>query len=71
MNVKITSSLKLSGNAELNPGPYEIMRSVQGSFYQGNVVLFGETTGKKCVCNVLLSICWFVSAIYVIGSLLI
>ena len=69
MNVKITSSLKLSGNAELNPGPYEIMRSVQGSFYQGNGVLFGETKGKKCVCNVLLSICWFVSAIYVIGSL--
>ena len=54
MNVKITSCLKLSGNAEWNPGPYEIMRSVQGSFNQGNVVLFGETTGKKCVCNILL-----------------
>ena len=69
LTLLVELTAKLSGNAELNPGPYEIMRSVQGSFYQGNVVLFGETTGKKCVCNVLLSICWFVSAIYVIGSL--
>ena len=28
LNVKITNSLKLSGDAELNPGSYEIIRSV-------------------------------------------
>ena len=32
LNVQIKSSLKLSGDAELNPGPYQIIRSVQGSF---------------------------------------
>ena len=40
LNVTITSSLKLSGDAELNRGPYQIIRSVQGSFNQGNVALF-------------------------------
>ena len=29
LNVKIVRSLKLSRGAELNPGPYEIVRSVQ------------------------------------------
>ena len=57
LNVKITSSLKLLGNVELNPGPYQIIRPVQGSFNQGNVALFGETAGK-CACNALFSICW-------------
>ena len=38
LNVIITRSLKLS-DVELNPGPYEIVRSVQGSFNQGNVVV--------------------------------
>ena len=28
LNVVITRSLKLSGDVELNPGPYEIKRSV-------------------------------------------
>ena len=42
LNVKITSSLKLSGDAELNPGPYQIIRSVQRIFSQGNVAIFGE-----------------------------
>ena len=32
LNVNIASSLKLSGEDELNPGPYKITRSVQGSF---------------------------------------
>ena len=32
LNVKITSSLKLSGDVELNPGPYEIIKSAQGRF---------------------------------------
>ena len=35
-NVIITRSLKLSGDAELNRAPYKIIRSVQGSFNQGN-----------------------------------
>ena len=30
-NVKVTSSLKLSGDAQLNSGPYGILRSVQES----------------------------------------
>ena len=42
LNVKITSSLKLPGDVELNPGPYQIIRSVQRSFSQGNVAIFGE-----------------------------
>ena len=31
-DAEITRSLQLSGNVELNPGPYEIVRTVQGSF---------------------------------------
>ena len=60
LNVIITRSLKLSGDVELNPGPYEIKRSVWGSFNQGNVALFGETAGRQCVCNALFLICWSV-----------
>ena len=60
LNVKITSSLKLTGDAELNPEPHEIIRSVQGSFKQGNVALFGQTAGRQCACNALFSICWSV-----------
>ena len=45
-SVKATSSLKLSGDIELNPGPYEILRSVRGSFNQGNAALFGETAAR-------------------------
>ena len=53
-------SLKLSGDVELNPGPYEIVRTVQGSFNQGHVALLGETAGRQCVCKALFSICWLV-----------
>ena len=60
LNVKITSSLKISGDVELNPGPYEITRSVHGSFNQGNVALFGETACRQCACNAFFSICWSV-----------
>ena len=60
LNVIITRILKLSGDVELNPGPYAIIRSIQGSFNQGNVALFGETAGRQCVCNALFSICWSV-----------
>ena len=59
-DAEITRSLKLSGNVELNPGPFEIVRTVQGSFSQGNVALFRETTGRQCACNALFSICWSV-----------
>ena len=60
LNVKVTRSLKLSGDVELNPGPYEVIRSVQGSFNQGNVALFGKIAGRKCACNALFSFCWSV-----------
>ena len=59
-NFKITSSLKLSGDAELNPGPYEIIKSVLGSFSQGNVTLFAKTASRQCACNALFLICWSV-----------
>ena len=37
----ISLSSKLLGNVESNPRPYEIIRSVQGSYNQGNIALFG------------------------------
>ena len=46
--VNIASSLKLSEDIELNPGQYEIMRSVQESFSQSSKALFGETACRKC-----------------------
>ena len=52
--------MKLSGDVELNPGPYEVKRSVQGSFNQGNVALFGKIAGRRCACNALFSFCWSV-----------
>ena len=39
-DAEITTSLKLSGDVELNPGPF-------GSSNQGNVALFGETAGRQ------------------------
>ena len=53
----ILTSLKLSGDVEPNPGPYEIIRSVQGSFNQGSIALFGATAGRQCACNALFWIC--------------
>ena len=58
--VKIAGTLKLSGDIELNPGPYGTIRSVQGSFNQGNVTLFGETAGRQCACNAIYAPCWSV-----------
>ena len=40
-----TKALQLSGDIELNTGPNEIIRSVQSSFSEGNVLLFGKTSG--------------------------
>ena len=59
-DAEITRSLKLSGDVELNPGPFEIVRTVQGSFNQDNVALFGEIAGRQCACNALFSFCWSV-----------
>ena len=53
-------SWKLSGDTELNPGPYEIIKTLHGSFNQGNVALLGETAGRRYTCNALFSICWSV-----------
>jgi hypothetical protein len=36
---------------------YSILKSVLGSFHQGNDQ-FGETAGRQCVCNALFSIYW-------------
>ena len=41
----ITKNLKLSQDVELNPGPYEIVRTVQGNFNEGNVALLGGSAG--------------------------
>ena len=45
-DAQITRSLKLPGDVELNLGPYEIVRTVQGNFNQGNVALSGETASR-------------------------
>ena len=50
--------LEIPGDVELNPDPYKVIESVQGSFNQGKVSLFGETTGRQCACNAMFSICW-------------
>ena len=54
--VSISTSLKLSGDVESRS--YEVIRSVQRSFLQGHIVLFGVTTGRQCDCNALCSFCW-------------
>ena len=46
--------LKIAEDVQLYPGPYEVIKSVQGSFNQGNVSLFGETAGRRCACNAML-----------------
>ena len=54
----ILHRLTLAGHKKLNHGTNEIIRLVQGSFNQGNVVLLGETADRHCVCNILHSIRW-------------
>ena len=58
--ISISTSLKLSGDVESNPGPDEIIKSVQESFNQGNIALFGGTVGRQCARDALFSICWSV-----------
>ena len=53
-------TLKVAGGKESNPGPYDLLKSVQGSFSQGKVGMFGETAGRQCARNALFSICWSV-----------
>ena len=56
----IFDKLLQDGDIETNPEPtYNIERVVQGSFYQGNIELFGETAGIQCACNSLYALCWF------------
>ena len=40
-----TKAIQLAGDIELNTGPNEIIRSVQSSFSEGNVLLLGKTSG--------------------------
>jgi len=47
--------LLMSGDIETNPGPYTILKSVQGLFHQGDPRL-GESVGTQCVCNSLFAI---------------
>jgi len=44
--------LLVSGDIEINPGPYTIIKSVQGSFHQADPRL-GTNAGTQCVCNYL------------------
>lgn len=45
------------GDVETNPGPTFFIKSVIGSFNQGDP-RFGETAGVQCMCNSLSAICW-------------
>jgi len=51
--------LLVCDDIESNPGPYTIIKSVQGSFHQGDPRL-GRNAGTQCVCNSLFSIVWSV-----------
>ena len=55
---EITRNFKLSWDVEFNFEPYKIIRTVQGSFSQGNVALFGVTASRQYAYNALLSTCW-------------
>ena len=50
--------LIISGDVENNPGPYQLIKSIQGTFNQGNISLFGNTAGKQCSCIALFSLFW-------------
>ena len=49
--------LLVFGDIETNPGPYTIIKSVQGSFHQGDPRL-GTNAGTQCVCNSLFAVAW-------------
>jgi len=52
-----TLALLVCGDIETNPGPYTIIKSVQGSYHQGDPRL-GTNAGTQCVCNSLFAIVW-------------
>ena len=54
---KFNYTLLLSGDIELNPGPQEEIKSIRGSFHQGNSK-FGETAGIQCSSNCFFAICY-------------
>ena len=60
------SFLKMSlliqhGDVESNPRPtYSILKSVSGTFHQGNIAKFDQTAGRQCLCNALYAIAWSV-----------
>ena len=57
--LKVNYTLLLSGDIELNPGQNtEEIKSVQGSFHQGNLEKFGETAGIQCSSNCFFAICY-------------
>eukprot|EP00111_Clytia_hemisphaerica_P017724 TCONS_00052432-protein len=57
--LKVNYTLLLSGDIELNPGPNTVeIKSVQGSFHQGNLERFGETAGIQCSSNCFFAICY-------------
>ena len=58
LNIFKVDLLKIAWDIELNPGPYEVIKSVQGSFNQGNISMFAETAGEQCTCNATFSISW-------------
>ena len=45
--------LKIAGDVELNPGPYEILKSDRGNLNQGNKtrLMFEITVGCLCTCS--------------------
>ena len=53
ISVLFKVALKVAGDIQSN-----LLKSVQGSFSQGNVGMFGEIAGRQCAYNALLSICW-------------
>ena len=59
-----TMAVKLLGDVELNPGPNEIIKSVQGSFSQGNVgLIWRNCYSSGClqyfVFNLFINVIWY------------
>ena len=53
----ILKHVLLSGDIELNPGPYDLVKCIQASFHQGHGK-FGATRGIQCSCISLYGICF-------------
>ena len=46
-------------DTDINAVSYRIVRSVLGSYHQGDS-RFGATAGVQCACNLLFALCWSV-----------